>query len=76
MLYFPTLCATVHNDRIHAFYQRLTSNAKSKKAAILAAMRKLMLIAFTIYKSGKPYQPLLAKTLPVKAGKKTKKDTL
>jgi len=43
------------------FYTRLTSQAKSKKLAVIAAMRKLILMAFSIFKSEQNYQPLLAK---------------
>ncbi|MEA2028814.1 MAG: IS110 family transposase, partial [Campylobacterota bacterium] len=61
LMFMPTLSATIHNDRIKAFYQRLTQNAKSKKLAVMAAMRKLILMAFSIYKSAQNYQPLVVK---------------
>ena len=59
LLYLPTLCAIQHNDRIKAFYERLTSKAKTKKLAVIAAMRKLILMAFSLFKSEEDYQPLL-----------------
>jgi transposase len=59
LLFLPTLSALKHNDRIQLFYTRLTSNAKSKKLAVIAAMRKLVLLAFSIFKSQQNYQPLL-----------------
>ncbi len=61
LLYLPTLCAIQHNDRIKEFYIGLTSRAKTKKLAVIAAMRKLILMAFSIFKSKEKYQPLLAK---------------
>lgn len=61
LLFLPTLCAIQHNDRIKAFYERLTSRAKTKKVAVIAAMRKLILMAFSMFKSKEVYQPLLAK---------------
>ncbi|CAA6808282.1 MAG: Unknown protein [uncultured Sulfurovum sp.] len=61
LLYLPTLCAIQHNDRIKTFYNRLTSKAKSKKLAVIASMRKLILMAFSIFKSEEAYHPLLAK---------------
>ena len=61
LLYLPTLCAIQHNDRIKAFYEGLTLRAKTKKLAVIASMRKLILMAFSIFKSEKVYQPLLAK---------------
>lgn len=61
LLYLPTLCAIQHNDRIKTFYARLTSRAKTKKLAVIAAMRKLILMAFSLFKSEEVYQPLFAK---------------
>ena len=58
LLFLPTLCATQHNDRIKAFYTRLLSNAKAKKLAVGAAMRKLILLAFSIYNSKQSYRAL------------------
>ena len=58
LLFLPTLASLRFNDRIKAFYTRLTSNAKSKKLAVIAAMRKLILMAFSIFKSEQNYEPL------------------
>ena len=60
LLYLPTLCAIQHNSRIKKFYEGLTARAKTKKLAVIAAMRKLILMAFSIFKSKEEYQPLLA----------------
>jgi transposase len=59
LLFLPTLSSLKCNDRIRVFYTRLTANAKSKKLAVIAAMRKLVLMAFSIFKSEQNYQPLL-----------------
>ena len=59
LLYLPTLCAIQHNSWIKAFYERLTAQAKTKKLAVIAAMRKLILMAFSIFKSKEVYQPLV-----------------
>ena len=61
LLFLPTLASLRCNDRIQIFYARLTSNAKSKKLAVIASMRKLLLIAFSIFKSEQNYQPLVVK---------------
>jgi len=61
LLYLPTLCAIQHNDRIKAFYEGLTSRAKTKKLAVIASMRKLILMAFSLFKREEVYQPLLVK---------------
>jgi len=58
LLFLPTLCAIQHNDRIKVFYERLTSNAKSKKLAVIASMRKLILMAFSLFKSGQIYKKI------------------
>jgi transposase len=58
LLFLPTLSSLKWNDRINLFYTRLTSKAKSKKLAVIAAMRKLVLMAFSIFKSEQCYQPL------------------
>jgi len=59
LLFLPTLCAIQHNDRIKSFYERLTANAKTKKLAVIASMRKLILMAFSLFKSKEVYQPLI-----------------
>lgn len=42
MLYMPTLVATRHNPLIRTMYHRLIEAGKSKKAALVACMRKLL----------------------------------
>lgn len=56
ILYFPTLNCIQHNRKIRTFYDRLVDNHKPKKLAVIAAMRKLLLIAHAVYKSGEPYR--------------------
>ena len=43
-LYMATLVATRHNPKIRAYYQRLVASGKKKMVALVAAMRKLLLI--------------------------------
>lgn len=43
-LYMATLVATRHNPKIKAYYQRLVASGKKKKVALIAAMRKLLVI--------------------------------
>ena len=61
LLFLPTLCSIQHNSRIKAFYENLTSKAKTKKLAVIASMRKLILMAFSIFKSKENFKPLLVK---------------
>lgn len=56
-LYMPAIVATRYNPDIQALYQRLLKKGKTKMAAIGAAMRKLVHIAFGVYKNLTPYQP-------------------
>jgi len=49
IFYLPTVCATVHNQKIRVFYQRLLAHHKIKKLAVIASMRKILLIAHAIY---------------------------
>lgn len=43
-LYMPTLVAIKHNPQLRAFYQRLCEAGKAKMAALIACMRKLLII--------------------------------
>lgn len=43
-LYMPTLVAIKHNPQIQAFYNRLCLAGKSKMTALIACMRKLLII--------------------------------
>lgn len=53
--YLPAICATVHNQKIKIFYQRLLANHKPKKVAIIASMRKILLIAHAMYRDKTEY---------------------
>jgi transposase len=44
VLYMAALVASRHNPVIRAFYQRLLARGKAKKAALVACMRKLIVI--------------------------------
>jgi transposase len=56
-LYMATLVATRHNPVIRAFYQRLRLAGKPRKVAMVAAMRKLLIILNAIMKAQRPWQP-------------------
>jgi transposase len=44
VLFMATLCAIQHNPVIRAFYQRLVKKGKHKKVAIVACMRKMIIL--------------------------------
>lgn len=56
-LYMPTLVSIQYNQKIKVFYDRLVSKHKPKKVAVIACMRKLLLIAHAIYKNKMDYVP-------------------
>lgn len=56
-LYMPTLVSIKYNQKIKIFYDRLVLKHKPKKVAVIAAMRKLLLIAHAIYKNKTVYVP-------------------
>ena len=58
-LYMAAVSAVRFNERIRAFYERLIERGKVKKVALVAAMRKLLLIAFACWKKGEFYRPAL-----------------
>ena len=56
-LFLPALTAARYNADVRALYQRLIAAGKSKMSAAAAAMRKLVQIAFGVFKHQRPYQP-------------------
>lgn len=63
MLYMPTLVATHHNPVISAFYDRLVERGKPKKVAIVACMRKLLIITNAMIRDRTTWTPELAAAL-------------
>ncbi len=51
------LAAPRHNWRLRDFYQRLLDRGKAKKKAVVACMRKLLVILNTMVKNGTPWNP-------------------
>jgi len=58
-LYMGALVATRFNPVIARFYQRLTAAGKPKKVALVACMRKLLIILNAMVRSGKPWDASL-----------------
>ena len=56
-MYLPTVTALSHNPLVRAFYERLVASGKPKMVALGAAMRKLLMIAVGVLRSGKPFDP-------------------
>ena len=57
-LYMPALVATRHNPQIKAAYGRICQkHPNEKKIGVTAAMRRLLLLIYTLWKSGEEYDP-------------------
>jgi transposase len=55
-LYMATLVATRYNPKIKAFYQHLLANGKAKMTALVACIRKLLVILNTMIRNNQTWQ--------------------
>ena len=62
VLYMGALVASRHNPVIRDFYQRLLAAGKPKKLALIACMRKLLVILNSMLKHGSPWRDLTPKS--------------
>ena len=56
-LYMAAMVATRSGERLSDFYRGLVKRGKAKKVALVATMRKLLVILNTMVKNGEPWQP-------------------
>ena len=56
-LYMPALTAAKHNPLMKDLYERLRQKGKPNKVALCAVMRKLLVLAYGVLKSGKAFDP-------------------
>lgn len=54
-LFMAAMVATKHNQKLKLFYNRLKENGKHTTVAQIAVMRKLVIIAHSLFKSGELY---------------------
>jgi len=54
-LFMAAMVATKHNKKMKLFYNRLKENGKHTTVAQIAVMRKLVIIAHSLFKSGELY---------------------
>jgi transposase len=59
VLFMAALTAARYNPALKAFYQRLLAAGKPKKVAIVACMRKLLVIVNAMVRTGKPWDETL-----------------
>ena len=58
VLYMAALVASRHNPVIKAFYQKLLAAGKVKKVALVACMRKLLVILNAMIKNNMPWRKM------------------
>ena len=61
-LFMAAMASTKHNAKMKAFYERLKDNGKHTTQAQIAVIRKLIVVAHSLYKSGEMYDPERYKT--------------
>lgn len=54
-LYMPALSACRTNPKMKRFYSQLNERQKSKKQGVVAVQRKLLLLTYSLWKSGQDY---------------------
>ncbi len=59
ILYMPTLVGIVHNPILKKFYQRLLAKGKPKMVALVACMKKLLLMVRAILIKQSPFNPII-----------------
>ena len=64
-LYMGTLSATRYNPFIRDFYQRLLAHGKPKKVALVACMRKLLVILNSMLKHRSPWRGITRQPLVI-----------
>lgn len=60
-LFMPTLVAIRHNSVIRKFYKHLLDKGKAKMTAVVAAMRKLLVILNTMIRNNQKWSPKITK---------------
>ncbi len=57
ILYTPILSTVRYNDEMKSFYEALVDRGKPKRLAQIAVMRKIVLLAHSLYKNNQSYNP-------------------
>lgn len=63
-LHMPTLSGLKNMPELRALYDRLKARGIKHKQAMVACLRKLLMIVYGVLKSGKPYEPKIAPVSP------------
>jgi transposase len=54
-LYMPAITASHHNTTLKTFYERINKNKTIKKQGLIAVMRKLLILIYTLWRTDKKY---------------------
>ncbi|HEY9190188.1 MAG TPA: IS110 family transposase [Sulfurovum sp.] len=57
ILYMPTMVAVRYNNEMQMIYEKLVDRGKPKMVAQMAVMRKIILLAHSLYKNKQQYDP-------------------
>jgi len=57
MMYMPAMCSAVHEEHNRTYYKRIVSKTGIKMKANVAIQRKLLLLIYSLFKSGESYNP-------------------
>lgn len=57
VLYMPAVSAATHNKKLKNVYGRLNEKFTHKKQSLVAVMRKLLVLTYTLWKNGQEYDP-------------------
>jgi transposase len=60
ILYMAAVAASRHNPVLRPFYQRLIAKGKPPKVALIAVLRRLVVFANAVLKSGQPWKGAIA----------------
>lgn len=56
-LFMAAVSAGTHNPTLKPFYERLKERLPAKKQGVVAVMRKLLILIYTLWKTGEEYNP-------------------
>ena len=57
-LYMPAMNASNHNVNLKEFYDRINEGRTIKRQGLIAVMRKLLILVYTLWKKEEEYDPL------------------
>lgn len=65
-LWMPLLAIVRSSAWLHSYYQRLRDGGKKHKVALMAAMRKLLHVVYSVATNRRPFVPRITENIPAK----------